>query len=216
MKMARRLDLLAFAQANGAILLEDDYDSDFVWAGIDVPPVFALDRTQSVVMLGTVSKSLLPGLRLGWMAVPHHLIEPVERAHRSLGCGVNLHTQAALADFIETGQFARHVRNSGRTYKARMQVLTDEVRRILGNQVSVSPPEGGLQLLLRLPPDYDDRAIAGALWKKGFHVLPASRLCIENPLRGLIVGFATADAAKSAAFAHALRGVLSENAAQAG
>ncbi|MEM8729254.1 MAG: PLP-dependent aminotransferase family protein [Pseudomonadota bacterium] len=210
MKLNRRLDILALAEARQSIVFEDDYDGDFVWRGTNVPPIFSLDKTGAVVLIGTVSKSLMPGLRLGWILVPKALIEPVREAHRALGYCVNVQVQAALADFIRSGQFARHLRRSAKTYQQRMDSLTTALRAQLGNHVEISFPDGGLQTLVRIDADLDDRALSETLWHQGFQVLPLSRLCIESPARGLVVGFARADDAKSERFARALAQALDE------
>ncbi|MEX0281872.1 MAG: PLP-dependent aminotransferase family protein, partial [Arenibacterium sp.] len=84
MKLARRMDVLAYAETSNAMVIEDDYDGDFVWKGADVPPVFSLDKAACVSLVGTLSKSLVPAMRLGWLVVPPGLIDPVKRAHRTL------------------------------------------------------------------------------------------------------------------------------------
>lgn len=208
MKLSRRLEILALAHAHQALILEDDYDGDFVWKGVHVPPIFALDTADTVALLGTVSKSMLPGLRLGWILVPRWLVGPVREAHRTLGCAVNVQVQAALADFIRSGRFARHLRGTAKVYQRRMETLNSAIRLRLGNSVAVSSPDGGLQTLVRIETGLDDRLIAERLWQRGFQVLPLSRLCIRSQDRGLVVGFARADAAKAERFAEALSAEL--------
>lgn len=210
MKLARRLDVLAYASANKAMVIEDDYDGDFVWKGADVPPVFSLDKAASVALIGTLSKSLMPAMRLGWLIVPPALIEPVERAHRTLGLGVNTHVQAAVAEFISSGRFARHLRGAARAYQERMICVTDALRNRLGNHVEISQPDGGLQVMLRLPGDTDDVRVQQRLWARGFHLLPLSRLCIDSTERGLIIGFARANPETSARLAATIADALNE------
>lgn len=208
MKLGRRMDILAHAKASQAMVIEDDYDGDFVWKGADVPPVFSLDKAASVALIGTLSKSLVPAMRLGWLIVPPTLVEPVRRAHRTIGAGVNTHIQAALAEFISSGRFTRHLRAAARTYQERMHALTDALRSRLGNYVTVSQPDGGLQVMLRLPDGTDDVRIQKTLWSNGFQVLPLSRLCIESENRGLILGFARANASNSSRLAAAISAAI--------
>ncbi|MEM1431826.1 MAG: PLP-dependent aminotransferase family protein [Pseudomonadota bacterium] len=210
MKLKRRMELLAFARAHRALILEDDYDGDFVWRGINVPPFLSLDDAGHVVMIGTASKSLLPALRLAWVIVPMSLVEPVRRAHRALGYAVNVQVQAAFADFIRSGQFARHLRAAARVYRDRMACMTAAIRTRLGPGVGVSSPDGGLQILVRLQDGADDRAIAEQMWRAGFQVLPLSRLCIESVQRGIVVGFACANAERADQFAKTLSTLLAE------
>ncbi|MEM9477657.1 MAG: PLP-dependent aminotransferase family protein [Pseudomonadota bacterium] len=208
MKLARRLNLLAHAEQTKAMIIEDDYDGDFVWKGADVPPVFALDKSAAVMLVGTLSKSLVPAMRLAWLVVPPGLIEPVRRAHRTSGIGVNTHIQAAIAEFISSGRFARHLRTAARTYQDRMVCLTGALTQRLGNHAHVSKPDGGLQVLLRLPEDTDDIALQHFLWARGFHILPLSRLCIQSKNRGLIIGIARANPTNSARLANTIAKAL--------
>lgn len=210
MKLARRMDVLAYAEARQAMVIEDDYDGDFVWKGADVPPVFSLDKAASVALIGTLSKSLMPAMRLGWLIVPPALVAPVCRAHRALGSSVNTHVQAAMAEFISSGRFARHLRITARTYQERMICLTDALQTGLGQDADVSRPDGGLQVMLRFPEHVDDVRVYEALWGRGFQLLPLSRLCIESPERGLIIGFARATPKGSARLASAIAEVLGD------
>lgn len=208
MQLRRRLDILACAERQNALVLEDDYDGDFVWRGADVPPVFALDKTASVALLGTLSKSVMPGMRLGWLIVPPQLVDAVKRAQKTMGLSVNTQVQSGMAEFMATGHFARHLRAAARTYHARMLLLTDALRDRLGNHVDVSMPDGGLQVLLRFGPDIDDRAVEQRLWSMGYHVIALSRLCLARDDRGVVIGFARANSKNTAKFAAALSGVL--------
>ncbi|MEM0936982.1 MAG: PLP-dependent aminotransferase family protein [Pseudomonadota bacterium] len=208
MRLRRRLDLLAFAEAQNALVVEDDYDGDFAWKGADVPPVFSLDKASSVALIGTLSKSIMPGMRLAWLVVPPLLVESVRRAHRALGLSVNSHVQAALGDFIISGLFARHLRAAARAYSERMVTLTEALRAELGNHVDVSAPDGGLQVLLRFAPEVDDVAVKDLLWTRGYQVVALSRLCLEWNQRGILVGFARANGKNAARFASVLSDVL--------
>lgn len=210
MQLRRRADILAVAEARNALVIEDDYDGDFVWRGADVPPVFALDRAGAVALLGTLSKSIMPGMRMGWLVVPPRLIEPVQRAHRTLGLAVNVSVQAAMADFLTDGLFARHLRSAARTYRDRMATLTAALRETLGEAGRVSEPDGGLQVLLRFADHVDDVAVAEMLWDRGYELLPLSRLCLERRKAGLVIGFARANAASSVKLGSAIAGAVSQ------
>ncbi|WP_299628838.1 PLP-dependent aminotransferase family protein [uncultured Tateyamaria sp.] len=208
MKLARRLDILAFAEANNALIFEDDYDGDFVWRGADVPPLFSLDKASTVALLGTASKSLIPAMRLGWLIVPPNLVDPVRRAHRTLGFGVNAHVQAAMAEFITSGHFARHVRTAARVYQERMICLTDALHDSLGDEMYVSRPDGGLQVTVKFDDHVDDLAVKDELWARGIHVLALSTLCIQSHARGLVMGFSRANPKTSQHLARAIRDAL--------
>ncbi len=208
MQLRRRIDILAFAEAQNALVLEDDYDGDFVWRGADVPPVFSLDSASSVALIGTLSKSIMPGMRVGWLVVPPVLVDDVRRAHRTLGLSVNTNIQAALAEFISAGHFARHLRSAARTYHERMICLTNALRCHLGNHVDVSMPDGGLQVLLRFADSVNDKHVAKALWQRGYEVLPLSQLCLDRKDKGLVIGFARADKKKTEKLGAAIASIM--------
>ncbi|MEP1198238.1 PLP-dependent aminotransferase family protein [Tateyamaria sp.] len=192
MPMQHRQSLLAWALRENAVILEDDYDSDFVWQHRDIPPLFALDQNQCVFMLGTASKSLLPSLRIGWLVLPDGMRDIAVRAHRTLGLAANLHVQSALAQFIDEGLYARHVRRTAEIYRERKDVLVANLKATLSDQISVSEPEGGLQLMVTFHEAIDDNRLVTAMRLKGYHPLPLSSLSLEAKMAGIVVGFAGA------------------------
>jgi GntR family transcriptional regulator/MocR family aminotransferase len=210
MQLRRRLDVLDLAARQSALVIEDDYDGDFVWRGADVPPLFALDKAASVALLGTLSKSIMPGMRVGWLVVPPAIAQDVAHAHRTLGLSVNTSVQAALADFIISGLFARHLRSAARQYQERMTCLTDAMFHTLGNAANVSLPDGGLQVLLRFAEGVDDTRVAALVAQRGFDLVALSRLCIDRTERGLVIGFARATPKATAKLAAAIRDSLRE------
>lgn len=213
MTLQQRHALLHWAMRQDAVILEDDYDSDFVWRHRDIPPLYALDENQRVVMLGTASKSLLPSLRLGWIVVPDDMRDFARQAHRTLGMATNLHVQSALAQFIDEGLFARHVRRIADIYRARKDLLVSQLRTTLGNRVRISEPEGGLQLMMTFPAPINDKALVEALRQQGFYPLPLSSLCLETSMTGLVVGFAGATDARVQRFASCLSELMKSDTA---
>src|SRR5690606_14699749 len=103
MTLQRRMDLLQATRRAGAVVLEDDYDSEFLWHGRAIAALQGISAGPEVIYLGTTAKSLLPGLRLSYMVVPSELVASFSQAQRNLGLRVNIHAQAAFADLIESG-----------------------------------------------------------------------------------------------------------------
>jgi GntR family transcriptional regulator/MocR family aminotransferase len=208
MSLARRTALLAAARRHGAIVIEDDYDSEFLWSGRPIPALHALGEAGEVVYIGTVAKSLLPGLRMAWLAVPPALAARLVEVQRNLGLLVNVHAQAAFADFIDGGQYRAHLNRISGVYQARADALAAAIIAHCGGAVTIAPPLGGLQLPIRFDPAIDDAAVAARLAVAGYSVPFLSGMSLGPPLSGLLVGFASADAAAVDRFALALAAAL--------
>jgi GntR family transcriptional regulator/MocR family aminotransferase len=123
MPFARRLALLDWARQNRTLIIEDDYDSEFRYQGQPLPSLSGLDGLQNTVYLGSFSKLLKPALRLGYMVVPEILIPPAQDYLSLTGSRASLTPQPALADFMDSGDFATHLRRMRRTYAKRQARL---------------------------------------------------------------------------------------------
>ena len=192
MSLERRDALLRWAARHDAYILEDDYDSEFYYAARPLPALASLDRSQRVVYVGTFSKTLAPGLRIGYLVVPQHLREAFTIARSLESFGSPLLDQAILADFVAHGHFARHVR--------RMNELYSERRERLLERLSLSPPYGfdlgpsqtGLHVALRAPGNFDDVAAVLFAMRSGLHLEPLSKLSIaRRDCSGFVLGYAS-------------------------
>jgi GntR family transcriptional regulator/MocR family aminotransferase len=193
MPVARRRELLAFADACGALIVEDDYDSDFRYDGRPVAALQGLDARgrERVLYVGTFSKSMFADIRVGYAVVPAHLTARFEIAQRAAGQIVPAAVQGALADFIGEGHFAAHIRRMTRIYAARRDHLVGRLGAIAAGELAVEPPPGGLQLLARLPAGRDDRRLAERLAQAGVSARALSRHFFGTPAeQGLFLGFA--------------------------
>ncbi|MHA7777448.1 MocR-like pyridoxine biosynthesis transcription factor PdxR [Roseibium sp. M-1] len=197
MPLARRLSLLEAASAAGATILEDDYDSEFLFEGRPVAALHGLAEAGRVIYLGTFAKSLLPGLRIAYCVVPPALVEPVSQTMRNTGTAANVQAQAALARFMESGAYLKHLRQIRQIYRERGNLLFETLTRRLGNRVEVAPPTGNVQLAVRFREPVDDIALALAMQARGFAVSPLSNCYLGPDKRaGLIIGFAGATMAQ--------------------
>ncbi len=146
MSLPRRLSLLAWARASGAVIVEDDYDSEFRYTGRPIEPLRALDRTGQVVYIGSFSKTMLPTLRLGFCVSPESLFPALRRAKYVLDWHTALPMQAALAEFIDRGLLARHIRRMRGVYQARRDLITTCLDRDFADRLTIVSSLAGLHL----------------------------------------------------------------------
>ena len=191
MPLARRLELLESATRHGAFIIEDDYDSEFQFQGRPVAALQGLDPSGRVLYVGTFSKILQPGIRVGYAVVPPPLAEPLRSLQRNTGHIAPAVVQLALAQFIEEGHLRAHVRRTCALYEERQEALISALDRHFGNHVCVNRPAGGMQLVAELPTDMDDVSVARAFGERGVVVRPLSQLTLGVRTRsGLLMGYA--------------------------
>jgi len=161
MSLARRHQLLQTAHRCGAWILEDDYDSEFRFSGPPISSLQGLDTEGRVFYMGTFSKMLYPGLKLGYLVVPKALVDTFKQAHYDLNRPGQVPLQAALAEFIEMGHFTSALRRARQTYAQRRALLVSALAPLLDSgQAHIRGAEQGLHLCLHLPGHVDDRALA--------------------------------------------------------
>jgi GntR family transcriptional regulator/MocR family aminotransferase len=178
-----RLRLLDWAWRTGAYIVEDDYDSDFRYNGSPLTALTGLDTHGSVIYLGTFSKSIGAGLRLGYLVVPPELAGPAATIKALFDNGNSWLEQAALADFVASGQYERHLRRIRQTYLNRRDCLIEALHRHFGN-VELSGLEGGMHLIWRLPEDFPpavDLQHLAARHGVGIYSLPAGAAYEPEP-----------------------------------
>lgn len=209
MSLSRRLALIDYARSCGATILEDDYDSEFLFEGRPIAAMQGLSRADEIVYLGTFSKSLLPGLRVAYAVVPKALIGEVRAAFRNMGNCANVHTQLALTDFIESGQYQAHLKRIRQLYQDRGMLLWRALHEELSDWVEVDPPSGNIQLAVRFREPRDDVRLAMRLQHLGFSVAPLGNCYLgDTSVSGLIVGYASAMPEQVDTFVKTLRRLL--------
>ena len=142
----RRAALLAWAEAHDAVILEDDYDSEFRYAPRPLEPLQRLDRSWRVVYVGSFSKTLLPMLRLGFLIAPPRLVADLREARRLAGWHGDAPTQIAMRRFIDDGGFARHLRRARRVYRVRRERVVAGVERDLRPWLRLNASAAGLHV----------------------------------------------------------------------
>ncbi len=186
LSLPRRLALLAWAQEAKAWVLEDDYDAEFRYAGPVPPSLKAIDRADRVIFAGSFSKTLFPGLRLGYLVVPEALIAAATRAARLTTRGPSTLEQNIAAAFMAGGHFARHVKRMRGLYARRRAALT----AALSDHFPIEAPPGGMHLLARLPDGMEDGEAVRRAQAAGLAPTALSSLSIgHRPGNGLLLGF---------------------------
>jgi GntR family transcriptional regulator / MocR family aminotransferase len=190
MSLKRRLELLDQARAAGGFVLEDDYDSEYRYAGRPLAALQGLDRDGRVIYVGTMSKVMFPGLRLGYMVVPEHLVEAFVAVRRITDTHPTMLAQPALAEFIAEGHLAQHIRRMRSLYAERQRLFLDACARHAEGLIAAEPAAAGMHLVGRLPPALSDRAVSAAARERGIEAPALSTFYVEHPPRpGLLLGY---------------------------
>ena len=190
MSLERRFALLHAAERAGAWIIEDDYDGEFSFGCRPLPTLKSVDRTGQVVYVGTFSKSLFPALRLSFMLAPPALVETFEKVSASFVQGVPSSLQAVVAEFIDEGRFATHIRRMRRIYAERHAALIEAAAHSLGGLRDVMPTDSGLHTIGHLPAHISETDATRAAAAHGIIVSPIARFSITpTPARGLVLGF---------------------------
>src|SRR5262245_6437959 len=212
MSLDRRLAILAWAREVGALVIEDDYDSEFRFEGQPVPALQGLDDFGSVALLGSFNKMLFPSLRIGYVVLPQRLIE----AFLSKRLGVDLHPsgldQAVLCEFIADGHFGRHVRRMRDLYGQRLSALHEAARKHLKGLLDVLPIQAGLNTAGLLKNGMTSRQAETAATARGLETMALSRFAlVRSDVSGLLLGFAAFDGIKIRSAVATLAAALEKN-----
>ena len=190
MSASRRLQLLDWAHRSGSWIIEDDYDNEYRYESMPIASMQGLDRSSRVIYIGTFSKTLFPSLRLGYIVIPHDLVNRFLAVRQAMDVYPPHLFQDVLEDFIEEGHFARHVRRTRLVYSERRNVLVDAIREEFGASVEVLGAEAGMHLVATLPKGLRDRPIAEKAALQNVWLWPLSGCYLEKASRqGFILGF---------------------------
>ncbi|MDB4947052.1 MAG: transcriptional regulator, GntR family with aminotransferase domain [Labilithrix sp.] len=191
---ARRLELLALAHQHRFFVLEDDYDHEFHYEGRPVLPLASADVHGVVVYLGTLSKVLAPGLRVGFMIGPEPLVQRLAAARRVVDRQGDALLETAIADLLEEGAIQRHIRRTKRVYQARREHLASLLTTRLGGALSVHLPSGGTALWARVAPDVSADAWVAEAEKVSLVLQGGRHFAFDGKARPhLRIGFAQHD-----------------------
>jgi GntR family transcriptional regulator / MocR family aminotransferase len=216
MSVSRRRELLAWSRRNRAYIVEDDYDSEYRFDIRPIPPMQTLDDDERVIYLGTLSKTLSPALRLGYLIVPEALRSAFRNAKQLMDRHTSTLAQDALTDIITSGVYERHVRRIRRKNGARRTALLDALSETLGDRVTISGADAGLHVVIWLShvPREREGELLGRTSAAGIGLYAVSPLYdakLGKPDRvGLVMGYAALDDRSIAQGVHRMADIIRE------
>ena len=192
MSLDRRTALLEWANAAGAVIVEDDYDSEYRFSDRPLEPLQSLDTGGRVIYVGSFSKTLLPGLRLGFLVAPASLHPALRAAKQLTDWHAEQTNQAALARLMDEGLLARHIRKAGREYAVRHEQIVTRLTTDFADWLGLVPSAAGLHVAARALPGVDIDAVLARATELDVAVEPLSRYCAGQPQQGLVIGYGLA------------------------
>jgi GntR family transcriptional regulator/MocR family aminotransferase len=209
MSLSRRLELLSWAEENDAAIIEDDYDTEFRYAGRPLEPLYSLDSGHRVVYVGSFSKVLSPALRLGFLVAPPSLRKAFAKARFLSDWHSANPEQAALAEFINEGGFARHLRKMRRAYEARHNLITEILHRDFADVLTPIKSSAGLHLSALS--EFDGRPLVRDAGRAGFALRSLDEFAGGNAAQsGLVFGYGAIPTARIEPGLQRLRKLMDE------
>lgn len=192
LETSRRARLLQLAGQHQMAVLEDDYDFEFPFDGSPALPLASADQAGVVVYMGSLSKVVAPGLRLGFVAGPQALVEALALRRYSADRQGDQVLERAVAELLEDGLLQRHIRKMFRIYQSRREALAGALKGLLGGMVRFDLPSGGMSLWLATDPSLDVEAWASRCKRKGVVFHPGSHFDFQGrALPNLRLGFSS-------------------------
>jgi GntR family transcriptional regulator/MocR family aminotransferase len=173
LSLPRRLELLGWSANSGAVIIEDDYDSEFRYGSRPIPALQGLAESENVIYVGTFSKVLFPSLRAGYLVVPETLARIFGRARWLADRHTPTLEQRVLADFINEGQLERHLRRMRTLYDRRRQALVRALEAHFGDHVTILGENAGMHLMIRLRSRFSDEQVVERARRAGVGIVSA-------------------------------------------
>ncbi|MGO1343970.1 MocR-like pyridoxine biosynthesis transcription factor PdxR [Chromohalobacter japonicus] len=189
---ARRLKLLELVQRYDIVLIEDDYDHEYHFEGRPVHPIDSIaSEKERVIYIGSLSKLLTPGIRVGYVHATPALLDPMLNLRSVIDRQGDTPLEMAIAELMTSGELTRHTRKSRQLYRSRRDAMADALRTTFGDAVDFDLPTGGLATWARLPNDVDVHLWAHEAERLGVSVTPGAHFAIDAiPPRAFRLGYA--------------------------
>jgi GntR family transcriptional regulator/MocR family aminotransferase len=188
---SRRLDLIEKSRDHGAWIIEDDYDSEFRHSAEPLASMQGMTPNAPVFYVGTFSKTLFPSLRLGFLVLPDALVDQAAPVLGQMLRGGHRYEQLALAQFMESGEYSKHLGRMRRLYRGRRDALKAALTEHLDVPHTVIGGDSGMHLTVQLPAAFPDQSVARAARKNQLAPLPLSRYSLhpQSSHNGLVLGY---------------------------
>ena len=191
MTIDRRRQLLNWAAENHSFVIEDDYDGEYRYSGQPIPSLQGLDQHNRVIYMGTFSKSLLPSLRVSYMVLPSSLLEKGREITSLYKQTVSCHIQLTLAEFINKGEWQKHINRMRKLYDRKRERLLETIQSEMGGHVKIRGGNSGLHILLDVDSPFKEKELIERAREQGVKVYPASLFYTKQPPTGtVLIGFA--------------------------
>lgn len=190
----RRLRLLALAEQFDFVVVEDDYDHEFHFDHRPMLPMASVDRGGRVIYIGSMSKGLAPGLRVGYVAATQNIVNRCAAAVMQIDRQGNAITELAVNELMESGELKRHLRRALRIYGQRRDAAVEVIRSELAGLVELNTPPGGLALWLSLTNGMDAQLLTARALKHKVRLVPSGHFSVDCcPVPGIRIGYASLD-----------------------
>ncbi|MGM3309577.1 PLP-dependent aminotransferase family protein [Anabaena sp. WFMT] len=194
LSLPRRLELLLWAQQHDALILEDDYDSEYRYGDRPIPALQGLDQSDCVIYIGTFSKVLFPSLRIGYLVVPPHLVSLFAQVKWLSDRQLPTLEQKVLAEFIADGYLESHIRKMRSLYDQRRQVLVQALNTHFGEQVTIFGENAGIHIMVKFDTHLSDETIIERAERVGVGLMSARSSYLNSWSQGeFIFGYAELD-----------------------
>jgi GntR family transcriptional regulator/MocR family aminotransferase len=191
MSLSQRIALLQWAEKTNTLIIEDDYDSEYRYESQPIPALQGMDQSQSVIYVGTFSKTMFPSLRMGYLVAPHSLISLVSTAKWLCDRTTPLLEQYALTDWIAEGYFERHLRRMRQLYNRRRQVLIQALENYLGDKITILGANAGIHLMVKIETALSDEIMIQKAAALGIGLISARGYYLQPQHQGeFIFGYA--------------------------
>ena len=191
MPLSQRIALLQWAEKTNTLIIEDDYDSEYRYESQPIPALQGMDRSNSVIYIGTFSKTMFPALRIGYLVVPSNLTAIVSKAKWLCDRFCPILEQYALTDWIREGHFERHIRRMRQLYNSRRQALIAAFKKYLGDRVTILGENAGIHLMVKIETNLSDETIIQKAAVAGIGLISAREYYLQPQNTGeFVFGYA--------------------------
>lgn len=211
MSPSRRLEFIQWAESVNGWIIEDDYDSEFRYAGRPIPAMAGFDHLRRTIYVGSFSKIFSNTLRLGYLIIPDKTVDSFIATMDEFGPRASYMPQQALAEFMNNHEFYRHLRRVRRIYGERRKFLLERLSKDFSRYGSFTDHQAGMQIVFNLRPDLDDKDISIQAYNRGIAVQPLSHFSVaQGDYNGLVLGYCGFNQDELSAALDELKNILGE------